>query len=67
MVTNQILRKPDVRQKTGLSLRTIDRLEAAGKFPRRFRISARCVGWDSASIQRWIDDRAAKGGRAADA
>lgn len=55
----QILRKPDIRRLTGLSPRTIDGLEKAGRFPRRFPISARAVGWDSRAVQTWLEERSA--------
>jgi predicted DNA-binding transcriptional regulator AlpA len=39
-------RKAGVREKTGLSGRSIDDLERVGEFPRRFLIgSGRSVGW----------------------
>jgi len=59
MVTSQILRKPDLARLTGLSPRTIDRMEKRGEFPRRFRVSVGTVGWRSEDVQRWIEDRAA--------
>ena len=53
-----VLRKPDIARVTGLSIRTIDRMEARGEFPKRFPISVRCVGWSSADVQEWLDQRA---------
>ena len=50
----QILRGPEVVQRTGLSSTTIWRLERDGKFPRRRRISGNLVGWRSDEIEVWI-------------
>ena len=54
---SRILRKPDVVVKTGLPSRTIDRLEAAGQFPRRRRLTDRNVGWLEPEIDEWITSR----------
>jgi prophage regulatory protein len=58
----RILRKPDVRAKTGLGDRAIDDLEDRGHFPRRFLISpenGRAVGWAEHEIDEWIAERLA--------
>lgn len=53
----KILRKPDVERITGLSHCTIWRLERAGEFPQRIKLSANTVGWRSDEIADWIDSR----------
>lgn len=42
---------------TGLSRTTIWRLERAGKFPERLRLSAHRVGWYQAEVAEWIASR----------
>lgn len=53
----QILRFSQVREQTGFSKTTIDRLERAGKFPKRIKIGSRAVGWDKKSIDRWLNEK----------
>ncbi len=56
----QILRKPAVSAVTGLSISSLDRMVAAGQFPRPIRLSQRTVGWPAGDVQAWIADRAAQ-------
>jgi len=53
----RILRRPELKERTGLSNAQRDRLEAAGKFPRRVLLSERAVGWHSDEIDDWIQSR----------
>lgn len=53
-----LLRIEDVRRRTGLSTATIYRREAAGTFPRRVRVSAKCVRWYESDIGRFVCDPA---------
>ena len=55
----QVLRFPALHAKVGLSKAQVDRLEAAGKFPRRIRIGTRAVGWLEQDVDRWLEDLAA--------
>ena len=57
--STRILRKPEVRERTGLSDPTIFRKESAGEFPRRVCLGARSVGWLESEIEDWIASRAA--------
>lgn len=50
-----IMRIPDVARVTGLSRTTIWRLERAGNFPRRLRLSANSVGWSSEEVAAWLE------------
>ena len=43
------------------------RLERAGQFPRRIRLSPSKPVWYADEIHRWVDERAAKRGEASDA
>ena len=57
MATGEIGRLADVKAITKLSRPTIDRLEAAGDFPKRIRLGRAAVGWDLNEIRRWLDQR----------
>ncbi|MBV5326503.1 MAG: AlpA family phage regulatory protein [Chlorobium sp.] len=46
-----------VEQKTNLSKSTIRRMEIAGNFPRRHRISPRRIVWLAADIEAWIQEK----------
>ena len=52
-----ILRIAAVIQLVGLSRTTLWRLEKAGKFPRKVRLSERLVGYHTAAVHRWIEER----------
>ena len=47
------LRMADVIRETGLSKTTIYRMEMAGNFPRRVRLSGRAMGWWSEDLDAW--------------
>ena len=42
---------------TALSRTTIWRLERAGKFPQRLRLSSNRVGWYQSEVEEWISTR----------
>jgi len=56
-MTERLLRLPDVMEATGLSKSTLYDLQRTGRFPQARRISPRCVAWNSAAIQAWINSR----------
>jgi len=60
----RILRKPAVCELTGLSLSSLYRLERAGQFPRRVRLSERLVGYIEGEVSAWIAERQRKAGPA---
>jgi predicted DNA-binding transcriptional regulator AlpA len=47
----------DILNITGLSRTTLWRLERAGKFPMRLRLSANRVGWRKDEVEEWIATR----------
>lgn len=51
----RFLRILQVMQLTGLSRMTIYRLELAGKFPKRRRLSENSVAWLESDIAAWAD------------
>lgn len=54
----RILRKPAVRERTGLSDATIWRMYRRGDFPRPIRLSANAVGWRETDVDEWLRTRA---------
>jgi prophage regulatory protein len=50
----QLLNRRQVAERTGLSVSSIKRLEAQGRFPRRVPISENRVGWLLSEIESWI-------------
>jgi prophage regulatory protein len=55
----RVLRKPDVKGRTGLSNSTIHAWIKEGRFPAPVALGARAVGWIESEIDAWIADRAA--------
>lgn len=60
----KFLRKKDVREKTTLSYSSIDRLEAAGRFPPRRRLGQLRVYWLEEEVEKWMLDQLEKRRRA---
>ena len=54
---DEIKRLPWVTATTGLSRTTLWRLERAGRFPRRVKLSTRAVGWRASDVEAWIAGR----------
>ena len=52
-----IIKIAKVCELTSCSRSTIDRLEKAGEFPQRVRLSHASVGWYLAEILQWIESR----------
>lgn len=52
----RVLRWPEIQKLTGLSRSTIWRLEKVGRFPRRFKIASKAVGWTAGDVRRWVDE-----------
>ncbi len=56
----RILRRNEVKRRTGRSDASIWRDEQAGRFPRRVRIGPNAVGWLEEEIESWLRERAAE-------
>ena len=50
----RVIRRKELRRVVPLSDTTIYELERSGQFPRRFRLTPRCVVWDLAEVQEWL-------------
>lgn len=55
----KIINRKQLLEMIPLSERTILDMEKKGKFPRRFAITPRLVGWDLADVEAWIEQRKA--------
>ena len=53
----RIIRMKEVVERVGLSRSTVWRLESAGKFPARVRLSAHAVGYYVEAIDAWAANR----------
>lgn len=53
----RLLRIRQVMEATGLSRMTIYRLEIAGEFPKRRRLSKNSVAWLDTDIAQWAESR----------
>ena len=51
------IRRHELRQIIPLSETTIYEMERRGDFPRRFNLTPRCVVWDLAEVEAWIEER----------
>ena len=58
-MTKVILRKAVVSDRTGLSIRHLDRLATEGKFPPVVRLSSRACGFLESEVNEWLDERIA--------
>ena len=60
--TTRVIRLPEVCRLVGLSRSTVLRLEAAGRFPAKFKLcsdhAVGAVGWIEAEVVAWIEARA---------
>ncbi len=53
----RIIRPKEIKAITGLSNTTIWRMEKAGTFPKRVRLSAGEVGWLNSAVATWMASR----------
>ena len=51
------IRRHELRLIVPLADSTIFEMEKRGDFPHRFNLSPRCVAWDLAEVEAWLDDR----------
>lgn len=62
-VVPRFLSQADVLRLTGLSRSSVRRLEQAGAFPQRIRLSPRRIAWLDTEVRRWIAWRCMEGRR----
>ena len=51
------VRRAELRQIVPLADTTIYEMERRGEFPRRFNLTPRCVVWDLAEVEAWMEAR----------
>lgn len=51
------IRRRELHQIVPLAETTIYEMEQRGEFPRRFRLTVRCVVWDLEEVEAWIEER----------
>lgn len=51
------IKKLELRQIVPLADSTIWEMEQRGEFPKRFRLTPRCVVWDLSEVQTWLEKR----------
>nr|WP_244158152.1 AlpA family phage regulatory protein [Pseudomonas flavescens] len=51
------MRRRELHQIVPLAETTIYEMEQRGEFPRRFRLTPRCVVWDLEEVEAWIEGR----------
>ncbi|WP_454689787.1 helix-turn-helix transcriptional regulator [Achromobacter aloeverae] len=54
---HRTIRRNELRQIVPLAETTIYGMERRGEFPRRFNLTPRCVVWDLAEVEAWIEAR----------
>jgi predicted DNA-binding transcriptional regulator AlpA len=55
----KIIRHPELKPRYGIdySYQHCSRLGAIGRFPKKVRLSYRCVGWFEDEIEAWLEER----------
>jgi prophage regulatory protein len=51
------IRRHQLREIVPLADTTIYDMEQRGEFPQRFYLTARCVVWDLAEVEAWLEER----------
>jgi len=57
MLGKRTIRRHQLRELVPLADTTIYDMEQRGEFPQRFYLTARCVVWDLAEVEAWLDER----------
>lgn len=57
IAVRRTVRRPELRMIVPLADTTIYEMEQRGEFPRRFYLTSRCVVWDLAEVEAWIEER----------
>ncbi|MFG1481186.1 AlpA family phage regulatory protein [Xanthobacter sp. V4C-4] len=53
----RVIRRPELREIVPLADTTIYEMEQRGEFPKRYFLTPRCVVWDLAEVEIWLNER----------
>ena len=56
-VARRTIRRQQLREIVPLADSTIYDMEQRGEFPQRFYLTSRCVVWDLAEVEAWVEER----------
>lgn len=56
-LTKRTIRRHQLREIVPLADTTIYDMEQRGEFPQRFYLTSRCVVWDLAEVEAWLEER----------
>ncbi|MCA0247242.1 helix-turn-helix transcriptional regulator [Bosea thiooxidans] len=56
-ITKRTIRRHQLREMVPLADTTIYDMEQRGEFPQRFYLTSRCVVWDLAEVEAWLEER----------
>ena len=56
-VARRTIRRQQLREIVPLADSTIYDMEQRGEFPQRFYLTSRCVVWDLAEVEAWLEER----------
>lgn len=56
-LSKRAIRRPELLRIVPLADTTIYEMEQRGEFPKRFFLTPRCVVWDLAEVEQWLEDR----------
>ena len=56
-LSKRTIRRHQLREIVPLADTTIYDMEQRGEFPRRFYLTSRCVVWDLAEVEAWLEER----------
>ncbi|MBD9665264.1 AlpA family transcriptional regulator [Variovorax sp. VRV01] len=57
LLFRRTIRRHELHQIVPLAETTVYEMEQRGEFPRRFRLTPRCVVWDLEEVEAWIEER----------
>lgn len=56
-IAKRTIRRHELREIVPLADTTIYDMEQRGEFPQRFYLTSRCVVWDLAEVEAWLEER----------
>lgn len=56
-IRRKTIRRQQLREMVPLADSTVYDMEQRGEFPQRFYLTSRCVVWDLAEVEAWLEER----------